>query len=88
MDFTRLSQGEKIAGVSGILLILFMFIFDWFGLKFELGRGALLVSAEGCAQCLGLLRLHGHRAVHHRPRRDRPRRRRGIRGRALDSRSP
>jgi hypothetical protein len=33
MDFTRLSQGEKVAGVSGILLILFMFIFDWFGLK-------------------------------------------------------
>ncbi len=34
MDFTRLSQGEKVAGVSGILLILFMFIFDWFGFKF------------------------------------------------------
>jgi hypothetical protein len=33
MDFTRLSQGEKIAGVSGVLLILIMFIFKWFGLK-------------------------------------------------------
>jgi hypothetical protein len=33
MDFTRLSQGEKVAGVSGILLILIMFIFKWFGLE-------------------------------------------------------
>ena len=33
MDFTRLGQGEKVAGVSGVLLILFMFVFDWFGLK-------------------------------------------------------
>ncbi len=33
MDLTRLTQGEKIAGVSGIALILIMFIFKWFGLK-------------------------------------------------------
>ncbi len=33
MDFTRLTQGEKIAGVSGVALILIMFIFDWFGLE-------------------------------------------------------
>jgi hypothetical protein len=32
MDFTVLNRGEKIAGVAGILLILIMFIFDWFGL--------------------------------------------------------
>jgi hypothetical protein len=33
MDLTRLTQGEKIAGVSGIALILIMFIFKWFGLE-------------------------------------------------------
>ena len=32
MDFTVLIRGEKIAGLAGILLILIMFIFDWFGL--------------------------------------------------------
>jgi hypothetical protein len=32
MDFAVLNRGEKIAGISGILLILIMFIFDWFGL--------------------------------------------------------
>jgi hypothetical protein len=53
MDFTRLSQGEKIAGVSGILLILFMFIFDWFGLKFSAGAGAFAVSAEGAKNAWG-----------------------------------
>ena len=35
MDFTRLTQGEKIAGASGIALILIMFIFKWFGLEFN-----------------------------------------------------
>jgi hypothetical protein len=33
MDFTVLNRGEKIAGVAGVLLILIMFIFDWFGPK-------------------------------------------------------
>jgi hypothetical protein len=33
MDLTRLTQGEKIAGVSGIALILIMFIFDWYGVE-------------------------------------------------------
>ena len=32
MDFTRLTQGEKIAGASGIALILIMFIFNWYGI--------------------------------------------------------
>jgi hypothetical protein len=36
MDFTRLTQGEKIAGVSGVALILIMFIFKWFGLEASL----------------------------------------------------
>ena len=30
MDFTRLSQGEKIAGIAGILLFIIMFL-SWFG---------------------------------------------------------
>jgi hypothetical protein len=33
MDVNRLGTGEKIAGASGIALILIMFIFKWFGLK-------------------------------------------------------
>ncbi len=37
MDFSRLTQGEKIAGISGVALILIMFIFKWFGLKAGVG---------------------------------------------------
>jgi hypothetical protein len=33
MDFVVLNRGEKIAGIAGALLILIMFIFDWFGPK-------------------------------------------------------
>jgi hypothetical protein len=33
MDFTRLTQGEKIAGVSGVALILIMFIFSWYAVE-------------------------------------------------------
>jgi hypothetical protein len=33
MDVNRLSTGEKVAGVSGVLLILVMFIFDWFSVS-------------------------------------------------------
>ena len=33
MDFSRLTQGERIAGISGVALILIMFIFKWFGLE-------------------------------------------------------
>ncbi len=32
MDLNRLTQGEKIAGVSAILLFIFMF-FDWYGVS-------------------------------------------------------
>ena len=31
MDFVVLNRGEKIAGIAGVLLVLIMFIFDWFG---------------------------------------------------------
>jgi hypothetical protein len=49
MDFTRLTQGEKIAGVSGIALILIMFIFKWFGLK----AGVAGFSVEGSRNAWG-----------------------------------
>ena len=49
MDFTRLTQGEKIASVSGIALILIMFIFDWFGLK----AGVAGFTAEGSRNAWG-----------------------------------
>ena len=47
MDFAVLNRGERIAGVTGALLILIMFIVDWFGLKSTAGVGAFGVSAEG-----------------------------------------
>ena len=47
MDFTRLNQGEKIAGVSGILLFLIMIIFDWFGVKFTGGVAGFTGSVSG-----------------------------------------
>jgi len=53
MDFTVLNRGEKIAGVAGILLILIMFIFDWFGLKFTGGAGGFGLSAEGAKNAWG-----------------------------------
>jgi hypothetical protein len=49
MDFTRLTQGEKIAGVSGIALLLIMFIFDWFGLKADVAG----FTAEGSRNAWG-----------------------------------
>lgn len=33
MDTSRISFGEMIAAVSAVLLFLFMFVFDWFGVK-------------------------------------------------------
>lgn len=38
MDVNRLRTGEKIAGASGIALLLIMFIFDWFSV--DVGGGA------------------------------------------------
>src|SRR5215217_4873402 len=39
MDVSRLSRGEQIAGISGIALLLIMFIFDWFSVSAEGGIG-------------------------------------------------
>jgi len=44
MDVSRLNQGEKLAGIAGIALLLIMFILDWFtvdaGFGFEFGGNA------------------------------------------------
>jgi hypothetical protein len=39
MDVSKLTQGEKIAGISGVLLLLIMFIFDWFSVEAAGGVG-------------------------------------------------
>jgi hypothetical protein len=44
MDATWLNRGEKVAGASGALLIVVMFVFPWFSLK--LGHGVVLVPNE------------------------------------------
>jgi hypothetical protein len=39
MDVSKLNQGEKIAGVAGVALLLIMFIFDWFSVSAAGGVG-------------------------------------------------
>jgi hypothetical protein len=46
MDVNKLTQGEKIAGVSAILLFIFMF-FDWF--SYSISGGSFGISAGGNA---------------------------------------
>jgi hypothetical protein len=48
MDVDRLSTGEKIAGVSAVLLFIFMF-FDWFTVEVTGGEGLFSVSEGGSA---------------------------------------
>ena len=48
MDLDRLSTGEKIAGLSGVLLFIFMF-FDWFTVDISGGEGLFSVSVGGSA---------------------------------------
>jgi hypothetical protein len=45
MDVDKLSMGEKIAGVSAVLLFIFMF-FAWFGVEVSGGSGLLTASAS------------------------------------------
>ena len=49
MDVSRVRQGEKIAAISAIVLILIMFIFDWFGLKLSGASGAFGGEGAGNA---------------------------------------
>jgi hypothetical protein len=53
MDFTRLTQGEKIAGVSGVALILIMFIFSWYGV--ELAGESVPDSGANAWQAFGFI---------------------------------
>src|SRR5262249_21572608 len=46
MDLDKLSQGEKIAGVSSIVLFIFMF-FDWFTVEVSGGNGIFRATATG-----------------------------------------
>jgi hypothetical protein len=46
MDLDRLSNGEKIAGVSAIVLFIFMF-FDWFSVEVSAGAGSFAVGSGG-----------------------------------------
>ena len=56
MDANRLNTGEKIAGISGALLLLIMFIFDWFTI--DVGGGVFDVSTGGNAwQSFGFIDL-------------------------------
>lgn len=45
MDLDKLSSGEKIAGVSSIVLFIFMF-FDWFTVEVSGGNGIFRASAS------------------------------------------
>ena len=44
MDADKLSTGEKVAGVSAVLLFVFMF-FDWFSVEVSGGSGVFTASA-------------------------------------------
>jgi uncharacterized membrane protein YhaH (DUF805 family) len=48
MDVDRLNTGEKIAGLSAVLLFIFMF-FDWFTVDISGGEGLFSVSVGGSA---------------------------------------
>ena len=48
MDVHKLNTGEKIAGVSAVLLFIFMF-FDWFTVNISGGEGLVSFSAGGSA---------------------------------------
>jgi hypothetical protein len=48
MDVDRLNTGEKIAGLSAVLLFIFMF-FDWFTVEVSDGEGLFSVSEGGSA---------------------------------------
>jgi hypothetical protein len=46
MDLNKVSQGEKIAGLSSIVLFVFMF-FDWFTVEVSGGNGVFSATATG-----------------------------------------
>jgi hypothetical protein len=44
MDFTKVNRGETLAGVSGALLIVVMFVFPWF--EFQTGPPVAALTTE------------------------------------------
>jgi hypothetical protein len=50
MDLNRLRQGEQIAAIAAIVLLLDMFLFKWFGLK---ASGPTGISVEGSKNAWG-----------------------------------
>ncbi|MBB4663715.1 hypothetical protein [Conexibacter arvalis] len=47
-DPTRLRRGEWIAGAGGVLLLVSLFLFDWYGASADLGNGfSFSVGANG-----------------------------------------
>lgn len=53
VDTSKLSFGEMIAGVSGALLIIFMFILDWWG--YDVGDGGTSAGARSAFEWLSFL---------------------------------
>ncbi len=53
MELTRLNQGEKIAGIAGIALLLIMFIFKWFELEASGNVGGVTFSLGGSRNAWG-----------------------------------
>ena len=53
MDINRLRQGEQIAAIAAIVLLLDMFIFKWFGLKVSGSTPLGGFSAEGSKNAWG-----------------------------------
>ena len=55
MDTNRLNQGEMIAAVSAIALLLIMFIFKWFGVDVSGGFGVSVSASVNAWQAFGFI---------------------------------
>jgi hypothetical protein len=53
MDLNRLRQGEQIAAVSAIVLLLDMFVFKWFGLKASVSTAVGTFGGEASKNAWG-----------------------------------
>lgn len=55
MDVSNLRQGERIAGISGILLVIVMFALDWYGLKVSGGGVSLSGGGVNAWEAFGFI---------------------------------
>jgi hypothetical protein len=56
MDFSRLTQGERISGIAGIALFLIMIIFKWYGVKIGAdGLGSIEGGTRNAFQSFGFI---------------------------------